>query len=188
MSIITQNTTTTNPTSTATATATATDYEYPALCIPRALGEITQQEMRNIIHKLGLGEISKIVIKPKEFVLPKWEMTTTATATATATAAYGGHHHNEHQQRNEEEQPPSPQTVSYNNIYIYFKRWNIENPQVRKYRDNIIKGQTIKIVHNMIPTPIFWRCVAANFTTHNHNHNHNKDDKPTKQNKKINTI
>jgi hypothetical protein len=36
---------------------------------------------------------------------------------------------------------------------------------VRKYRDNIINGQTIKIVHNAIPTPIFWRCVAANFTS-----------------------
>lgn len=156
--------------------AAATDYEYPALCIPRALGEITQQEMRDIIHKLGLGEISKIVIKPKEFILPKWEMTTTPSTSPST--------------------PPSPQTVSYNNIYIYFKRWNIENPQVCKYRDNIIKGQTIKIVHKMIPTPIFWRCVAANFTTYNynnHHHHHNNhiqhdNDDISKQNKKINTI
>lgn len=130
-------------------TATATEYEYPALCIPRALGETTQQEMREIINKLGLGDISKIVIKPKEFILPKWEMTKP-------------YQHNE-----ESSSASSPQTVCYNNIYIYFKRWNIDNPQVRKYRDNIIKGQTIKIVHKMIPTPIFWRCVAANFTHRN---------------------
>jgi hypothetical protein len=162
--------------------ASSTDYEYPALCIPRALGEITQQEMRDIIHKLGLGEISKIVIKPKEFILPKWEMTTTlstppSTQPSTPSAP---------------STPPSPQTVSYNNIYIYFKRWNIDNPQVRKYRDNIIKGQTIKIVHKMIPTPIFWRCVAANFTTYNYNHHHHHiqhdHDDLSKQNKKINTI
>ena len=127
-----------------------TEYEYPALCIPRALGETTQEEIHYIIHRLGLGDISKIVIKPKEFVLPKWERTTTTTTTTT-----------------------TPQTVSYNNIYIYFKRWNIENPLVRRYRDNVIKGQTIKIVHKMIPTPIFWRCVAANFTTYNNNNNNN---------------
>jgi len=164
MSIIIENT------ATATATATATDYEYPALCIPRALGETTQQELHDIINKLGLGDISKIVIKPKEFVLPKWEMTKS---------------YQEHTQQQSEESPLSsspcsPQTVCYNNIYIYFKRWNIENPQVRKYRDNILKGQTIKIVHKMIPTPIFWRCVAANFTTyscHNHNHHNQKINK-----------
>ncbi len=143
---------------TATATATATDYEYPALCIPRALGETTQQEMRDIINKLGLGDISKIVIKPKEFILPKWEMTKS---------------YQEHAQQQQSDESPlsssptSPQTVCYNNIYIYFKRWNVENPQVRKYRENILKGQTIKIVHKMIPTPIFWRCVAANFTSNN---------------------
>lgn len=131
-----------------------TDYEYPALCIPRALGETTQEEIHRIIHRLGLGDISKIVIKPKEFVLPKWERTATTTPTEL-----------------EPPSPPSPQTVSYNNIYIYFKRWNIDKPLVRRYRDNVIKGQTIKIVHKMIPTPIFWRCVAANFTTYNNNRN-----------------
>jgi hypothetical protein len=179
MSIVTQKT---------TQAARATDYEYPALCIPRALGETTQQEMRDIIHKLGLGEIYKIVIKPKEFVLPKWEMTTTTTTTTTTpttptttttpTTPTPS-------TPSTPSTPPPPQIVSYNNIYIYFKRWNTENPQVRKYRDNIIKGQTIKIVHKMIPTPIFWRCVAANFTTYNHNHHHqNKDYDPPKLNKK----
>lgn len=122
------------------------DYEYPALCIPRALGRITREELYTIMHNSGLGEISKIVIKPKEFILPKWERTSTSTPTAET----------------------DPQTVCYNNIYIYFKRWNTDDPRIRKYRDNIIKGQSIKIVHNAIPTPIFWRCVAANFTTYHH--------------------
>lgn len=117
------------------------DYEYPALCIPRALGKMTQEDVYEIIQNSGLGEISKIIMKPKEFVLPRWERTGNAA--------------------NAERQ-----TVCYNNIYIYFKKWNTDNPQVRKYRDNIINGQTIKIVHNTIPTPIFWRCVAANFTSY----------------------
>ena len=122
-------------------TASTASYEYPALCIPRALGQVTEEEMYTIMNQSGLGEISKIVMKPKEFTLPKWERTNSLSITA------------------------AEQTVCYNNIYIYFKRWNINNPRVRKYRDNIIKGQSIKIVHNAIPTPIFWRCVAANFTT-----------------------
>lgn len=124
------------------------DYEYPALCIPRALGKITHEELYGVMKSSGLGDISKIVIKPKEFVLPKWEQTTSAAAT-------------------------EQQTVCYNNIYIYFKKWNTDDPRVRKYRDNIMNGKTIKIVHNAIPTPIFWRCVAANFTSYR---NKNKID------------
>ena len=117
-------------------------YEYPALCIPRGLGKITHEELTTIISQSGLGEVYKIIIKPKEFILPKWERTVT--------------------------HPDIPQTVCYNNIYIYFKKWNTDNPNVRKYRDNIINGQSIKIVHKTIPTPIFWRCVAANFSNSNH--------------------
>ena len=129
----------------ASASSIDHDYDYPALCIPRALGEITQEELHSIIKHSGLGEISKIVIKPKEFILPRWERTASVSAIDTAS---------------------EDQKVCYNNIYIYFKKWNTDNPRVRKYRDNIINGQTIKIVHNAIPTPIFWRCVAANFTTY----------------------
>jgi hypothetical protein len=122
-------------------------YEYPALCIPRGLGKITHDELTTIISKSGLGEISKIIIKPKEFTLPKWERTSAGQRTTTTAT-------------------DDPQTVCYNNIYIYFKKWNTDNPDVKKYRDNIINGQSIKIVHNAIPTPIFWRCVAANFSNH----------------------
>ena len=133
-----------NPSSSSPSSSYA-EYEYPALCIPRGLGKITHDELKSIIQKSGLGEVSKIIIKPKEFVLPVWERTVS--------------HHHHHPSA-------SPQTVCYNNIYIYFKKWNTDNPTVRKYRDNIINGKSIKIVHNTIPTPIFWRCIAANF--HNH--------------------
>lgn len=122
-------------------TQSSQDYDYPALCIPRALGNITHDELYKIIDNSKLGEISKIVIKPKEFVLPKWERTSSSSE-------------------------PGQQTVCYNNIYIYFKKWNTHDPRVRKYHDNIMNGQSIKIVHNSIPTPIFWRCVAANFTSY----------------------
>ena len=120
-------------------------YDHPALCIPRGLGKITHEELTTIINQSGLGEVYKIIIKPKEFILPKWERTVTQSVPSDDTQ----------------------QTVCYNNIYIYFKKWNTDNPNVRKYRDNIINGQSIKIVYNTIPTPIFWRCVAANF---NNNH------------------
>jgi hypothetical protein len=133
------------------ASPTTAPYEYPALCIPRALGQITEEQLYEIMNQSGLGEISKIVVKPKEFILPSWEQTN-----SPAAADYDN----------------KRQAVYYNNIYIYFKQWNISDPMVRKYRDNIIKGQSIKIVHNAIPTPIFWRCVAANFTYN-----------PSKQNK-----
>lgn len=132
-------------------------YEHPALCIPRGLGKISHRELTSIIEKTGLGEIYKIIIKPREFILPEWERTTTPSpadllypsssiVTDTTTT-----------------DPDAGHKVSYNNIYIYFKKWNTENPTVRKYRNNLINGQSIKIVHNTIPTPIFWRCVAANF-------------------------
>lgn len=132
------------------ATTSLTAYEYPALCIPRALGQVTEEELYEIINQARLGVISKIVLKPKEFTLPVWEQ----TKSLPATAADDNNHPDRHRQ-----------TVCYNNIYIYFKQWNTADPRVCKYRENIIKGQSIKIVHNAIPTPIFWRCVAANFTT-----------------------
>ena len=124
-------------------------YEHPALCIPRGLGQINHQELTSIINRTGLGEIYKIIIKPRNFTLPEWERVTTPPPPAAAATA--------------PTRPEDAHKVFYNNIYIYFKKWNTENPTVRKYRNNLINGQSIKIVHNTIPTPIFWRCVAANF-------------------------
>jgi len=118
-------------------------YQHPAICIPRGLGKITHKKLTSIIENTGLGDIYKIIIKPREFILPEWERTVSAPTTATAVD-------NAHK-------------VVYNNIYIYFKKWNTDNPIVQKYRNNLLNGQSIKIVYNTIPTPIFWRCVAANF-------------------------
>jgi hypothetical protein len=131
-------------------------YDYPALCIPRGLGKITHDELNSIINKSGLGEVYKIIIKPKEFVLPRWERTAPPPSSSSSSSPCHSSNPDD----------TTPQTVCYNNIYIYFKKWNTDNPTVRKYRDNIINGQSIKIVHNAIPTPIFWRCVAANFYHH----------------------
>ena len=133
-------------------------YDPPALCIPRGLGKITHEELTTIINQSGLGEVYKIIIKPKEFILPKWERTVTQSGHPDNTDA------------------DTQQTVCYNNIYIYFKKWNTDNPTVRKYRDNIINGQSIKIVHKTIPTPIFWRCVAANFNNNNSHHHHHRPE------------
>jgi hypothetical protein len=157
-------------------------YEHPALCIPRGLGRITHQELTSIVNKTGLGEIYKIIIKPREFILPEWERTTShsikvepeheheitdyddnhyVAADITSKEMVDGHRHHHH--HHPHTPPDNAHKVFYSNIYIYFKKWNTDNPTVRKYRNNLINGQSIKIVHNTIPTPIFWRCVAANF-------------------------
>jgi hypothetical protein len=140
-------------------------YDYPALCIPRGLGKITHDELKSIIDKSGLGEVSKIVIKPKEFVLPKWERTVppSPSSSSSPSSPSSSSSSSSNNNNNDINNDTTPQTVCYSNIYIYFKKWNTDNPTVRKYRDNLINGQTIKIVYNTIPTPIFWRCVAANF-------------------------
>ena len=123
----------------ATTTATTTnDYEYPALCIPRSTEHVKIQDIYNTFNKSGLGIVSKVVVKPKTYKLNKWE---------------------------EINHPGDTQNnvVYYNNIYVYFKKWNTHNPSIKTYRDRLLNGQTIKIVFKSIPTPIFWRCVAARF-------------------------
>jgi len=120
------------------ATATATDYDYPALCIPRSTEPITVQEIYNTFNKSGLGVVSKVVVKPKTFRLNTWEEIT-------------------------DRDRDRDNIVSYDNIYVYFKKWNTHNPAVKTYRDRLLNGQTIKIVFKSIPTPVFWRCVAARF-------------------------
>jgi hypothetical protein len=123
----------------ATTHATTTEYEYPALCIPRSTEDVTIKDIYNTFNKSGLGVVSKVVVKPKTFKLNPWEEIS-----------------NPQQQNN---------IVSYDNIYVYFKKWNTHNPTIKTYRDRLLNGQTIKIVFKSIPTPVFWRCVAARFKT-----------------------
>lgn len=126
--------------------ATATDYDYPALCIPRSTEPITVQEIYNTFNKSGLGVVSKVVVKPKTFRLNPWEEITDPLH-GSSRDRDNGHGH----------------VVFYDNIYVYFKKWNTHNPAVKTYRDRLLNGQTIKIVFKSIPTPVFWRCVAARF-------------------------
>ncbi len=130
-------------------------YEYPAICIPRAVGAIHEDEIRNAFQESGLGDISKIVIKPKNFILQDWEQIHTLPPTTSPTSPPTTPT-NSHDNRDQN-------VVSYNNIYVYFKKWNTDNPIIKGYRDKLINGKTVKIVYESIPTPIFWRCVAAKF-------------------------
>ena len=127
-----------------TAPPHANDYEYPALCIPRSTEHITIQDIYNTFNKSGLGVVSKVVVKPKTFRLNTWEE-------ITHPLRDHGHGHGR------------DNVVSYDNIYVYFKKWNTHNPAVKTYHDRLLNGQTIKIVFKSIPTPVFWRCVAARF-------------------------
>lgn len=126
--------------------ATATDYDYPALCIPRSTEPITVQEIYNTFNKSGLGVVSKVVVKPKTFRLNPWEEIT-----------------DHRSDRDCDRDRDRDNVVFYDNIYVYFKKWNTHNPAVKTYRDRLLNGQTIKIVFKSIPTPVFWRCVAARF-------------------------
>ena len=134
----------THTTTTTTAPPYANDYEYPALCIPRSTEHITIQEIYNTFNKSGLGIVSKVVVKPKTFRLNPWEEIT-------------------RDRDRDHDGPQNSHVVSYDNIYVYFKKWNTHNPAVKTYRDRLLNGQTIKIVFKSIPTPVFWRCVAARF-------------------------
>ena len=134
------------------AATAASEYEYPALCIPRSVGHVTVQDIYNTFNKSGLGVVSKVVVKPKTFKLNKWE-----------EISHGQHQH-QHQHQHQD-YPSIQNTVSYDNIYVYFKKWNTHNPVIKTYRDRLLNGQTIKIVFKSIPTPVFWRCVAARFKT-----------------------
>lgn len=116
---------------------TYSNFDYPALCIPRSVKQISLKEIEDTFNKTGLGVVSKVVVKHKKHTLNEWEQIVNNEKNITE--------------------------IEYSNIYVYFKKWNIENPQVSEYRNKLLKGNTIKIVYETIPTPIFWRCSAAIF-------------------------
>jgi len=116
---------------------TYSNFDYPALCIPRSVKSLSLKEIENTFNKTGLGVVSKVVVKRKTHALNEWEQILNSETKITE--------------------------VEYSNIYVYFKKWNIENPKVSEYRDKLLKGNTLKIVFETIPTPIFWRCSAAIF-------------------------
>jgi len=135
-------------------------YEYPAICIPRAVGTIHEDEIRNAFQESGLGDSYKVVIKPKNFVLQEWEQ---IRGSSTIPIPISIPRVDDNIAHPDNITHPDDNTISYNNIYVYFKKWNTENPVIKGYRDKLINGKTVKIVYESIPTPIFWRCVAAKF-------------------------
>jgi hypothetical protein len=114
-----------------------TSYDFPAICIPRSTQSMSIEEIESIFNASGLGIVKKVVVKPKSHHFSDWEKID-----------------NEHTQMTD---------VHYSNIYIYFRKWNTDNPMVAEYRNKLLKGKSVKVVFNAIPSPVFWRCSAARF-------------------------
>lgn len=114
-----------------------TEFAHPAICIPRSVVSMTPGEIEKQINKTGLGVVRKVVVKNKTYVLNDWEQFVEKEKNVTE--------------------------IEYSNIYIYFEKWNVDDPKICEYRNRLLQGNSIKIVFESIPTPVFWRCVAARF-------------------------
>ena len=42
-------------------------------------------------------------------------------------------------------------------VFIYFKKWNIDSPNVKQIHEKIVKGEEINLVYDF---PWFWKCRA----------------------------
>ena len=42
-------------------------------------------------------------------------------------------------------------------VFIYFKKWNIDSPNVKQIHEKIVKGEEINMVYDF---PWFWKCRA----------------------------
>jgi hypothetical protein len=49
-------------------------------------------------------------------------------------------------------------------IYVHFSNWNYDNPEAKKFRDKIVKGEQVNILYD---EPWFWKCVL-NRSRNNH--------------------
>lgn len=45
----------------------------------------------------------------------------------------------------------------YVRIFVHFTKWNHSNPDARKFREQIIKGEQVNILYDQ-PKPWFWKC------------------------------
>jgi hypothetical protein len=45
----------------------------------------------------------------------------------------------------------------YVRIFVHFTRWNHSNPDARKFREQIVKGEQVNILYDQ-PKPWFWKC------------------------------
>ena len=50
-------------------------------------------------------------------------------------------------------------------IYIHFSNWNHDNPEAKKFREKIMKGEQVNIFYD---GPWFWKCVLNRLRNNSH--------------------
>jgi hypothetical protein len=45
----------------------------------------------------------------------------------------------------------------YVRVFVHFTRWNYSNPEAKKFREQIVKGEQVNILYDQ-PKPWFWKC------------------------------
>jgi len=45
----------------------------------------------------------------------------------------------------------------YVRVFVHFTRWNHSNPDAKKFREQIVKGEQVSILYDQ-PKPWFWKC------------------------------
>jgi len=51
----------------------------------------------------------------------------------------------------------------YVRIFVHFTRWNHSNPDAKKFREQIVKGEQVNILYDQ-PKPWFWKCSLSRLT------------------------
>jgi hypothetical protein len=51
----------------------------------------------------------------------------------------------------------------YVRIFVHFTRWNYSNPDAKKFREQIVKGEQVNILYDQ-PKPWFWKCSLSRLT------------------------
>ena len=51
----------------------------------------------------------------------------------------------------------------YVRVFVHFTRWNHSNPDAKKFREQIVKGEQVNILYDQ-PKPWFWKCSLSRLT------------------------
>ena len=51
----------------------------------------------------------------------------------------------------------------YVRVFVHFTKWNHSNPDARKFREQIVKGEQVNILYDQ-PKPWFWKCSLSRLT------------------------
>jgi hypothetical protein len=51
----------------------------------------------------------------------------------------------------------------YVRVFVHFTRWNHNNPEAKKFREQIVKGEQVNILYDQ-PKPWFWKCSLSRLT------------------------